>query len=418
MALNIRSLARRLIVVVVALTPILSVGELLSLLQGSIQSQVIVSTPFYIKLIKDFFVVAVMCIGVVHMLRSGRTNRLAVPFLVLLAYTGIVAVSGSDSVTLALAGIRWIMPVFLPFLLYDFVDEQLLQRLARVLGWLLVLEVVLQVAELYFMSHWYGAIVFGLAARVPGFFVIPVTAGFFALITLFFAVFFERSNEMRRAVYVLAPISLALTQSGTGLVVLVLMVTVISLGVRRIWLMLPLGAALMILIFPLLPLLTGRPADYVAVSGGTRIEIFRDLLSKSEWIPSAFGYVTNTAVSLLANGALNSNAIPTIVDSTYSSVWGNLGIPGGIFFGLFIASWMIAVIGSRRLDLYVATGIFVLYGFTTILFETFPMNILLAVCAAFFLRNSYMPFWTGQPARPRGPAVKGESGHTQQGSLA
>lgn len=399
MTFNIRTLARSLLVLGVALTPLLSVGELLALLQGSFQSQLTVYTPVYLKAIKDVLTVAVVLLGMVHVMRSGRTNRLAVPFLVLLAYTIVVAASGAANLTLVVAGLRWILPVFLAFFVYDFVDVELLERLARVLSVMLLLQICLQLAELYFMQHWYGAIVFGLAARVPGFFLIPSTASFFALVTLFFAIFYCQSDRLRRLTYLLAPVSVALTQSGTGLVVLALVAALMLVGVRRMWLMLPLGAAIMLTVFQVLPLLTGRSADYVAVSGGTRVDIFLDLLRKSEWVPSAFGYVTNTAVALFANGGLSSSAVPAIVDSTYSSVWGNLGIPGGIFFGLFILSWLVAVVGSGRLDLYVATSIFMLYGFTTIVFETFPMNILLAVCAAYFLRNSYLPFWTGQQGR-------------------
>ena len=123
-----------------------------------------------------------------------------------------------------------------------------------------------------------------------------------------------------------------------------------------------------------------------------------DLLRHSEWLPTAFGYVTNTAVSLASNGTqLVAGPMPAIVDSTYASVWGNLGIPGGVFFALFLITWCVAVICTRRLDLYVCTLIFGLYGLTMILFEAYPMNLLLAVCTAFFLRRVYVPFWTGSP---------------------
>ena len=402
MTINLRRLARGCLLMGLAITPLLSFGELFALLRGSFDSQVTVYTPFYIKAIKDVLSVVLILLGLAHTLRSARTNRLFIPFLILFLYTLTVAVSGSDSVALALAGIRWIMPVFVAFFIYDFVDARLLRQIANLLAVMLIGQCLLQVGELYFMSHWYGAIVFGLAARVPGFFVIPITAGFFALTTLFFVHFYDANASLRRVTYFLAPLSVFMTQSGTGLVVLALMATLIVIGVRRIWLIVPIGAGLVVAMFPLLPLLTGREADYVAVSGGTRIEIFLDLVQHSQWIPTAFGYVTNTAVSLLANGGINSGATPTIVDSTYSSVLGNLGVFGGVFFALFAATWAFTVVCSRRLDLYVATALFGLYGFTMIVFEAYPMNILLAVLAAYFFREAYIPLWTGRPlARAR-----------------
>ncbi|MGI8509540.1 MAG: hypothetical protein ACR2MQ_09460 [Gemmatimonadaceae bacterium] len=390
--------ARTLIVVGVALTPLFSIGELLALLRGLVQSQVVAYTPVYVKSVKDILMLVLIMLGLMRIARSGRTNLLAMPFLILLLYTAVVAVLASDSLTLALAGLRWIVPVFVTFFIYEFVDQTLMQRLARLLGLMLIVQFSLQIVELFFMSHWYGSNAFGLAARVPGFFLIPITAGFFAMTVLFFVHFYAGGRTLRRVTYAIVPASIFLTQSGTGLVVFAVVAALLILGIRRIWLLLPVGAAAVAVLFPLLPALTGRQQDYVAVSGGTRLDIFLNLFRHSEWVPTAFGYVTNTAVSLVANGAsgLRTDAIPTIVDSTYASILGNLGVGGAIFFALFCLTWAITVICSRRLDLYVATVIFVLYGVTTIMFEAYPMNLLMAVCGAYFLKQAYLPFWTGR----------------------
>ena len=396
--INLRALARILIVWGVAATPVFTIGEVIALLRGTVTSQVVAVTPVYIKVLKDLLLIVLILLGTLRIARSGKTNILAIPFLVLLLFTAGAALLASDNATLALAGIRWILPVFVTFFIYDFVDDALMQRIASTLSVLLVLHVVLQFAELFFMSHWYGVNMFGLAARVPGFFLIPITASFFATIVLYFSHFYGPNRALRRATYVLVPLSIFLTQSGTGLLVLAVVGALIWLGIRRVWLIWPVGIATAAVMLPMLPRLTGRQANYVAVSGGTRIEIFLDLFHHSELIPTAFGYVTNTAVSLISNGAtgLRSEAIPTIVDSTYASIWGNLGVGGAVFFGFFIITWAIAVVCVRRLDLYVATVIFVLYGSTTQLFESYPLNLLLAVCTAYFLKEAYLPFWTGK----------------------
>ncbi len=398
MTIDIRALARKLIILALVLTPFVSIGDVLALFGGSIRSQVIASTPVYLKLVKDVLMVALVALGIARLARSGRTNVLATPFLILLLYTLIAASLASDSPTLALAGLRWILPVFVAFFLYEFVDDLLMQRIARTLAALLFVHFGLQVVELFYMSHWYGANVLGLAARVPGFFLIPSTAGFFAVVTLYFVHFYGTSLRQRWAIYCVAPVSVFLTQSGTGLIATAAVAALIALGIRRVWLIIPLGGLAAGVIVPLLPVITGRQADYVTVSGGTRVQIFADLFRHIELVPTAFGYVTNTAVSLFANGgaSLRSDVIPTIVDSTYASIVGNLGIGGTVFFAIFCATWAIVVVCSRRLDLYVATAIFSLYGFTTIIFEAYPMNVLLSVCAAYFLRATYVPFWSGR----------------------
>jgi len=395
--IDIRALARKLIIIALILTPLVSMGDVLALFGGSLHSQVIASTPVYLKLVKDVLVVALAALGVVRLARSGRTNSLAIPFLILLLYTVIAATLAADSPTLALAGLRWILPVFVAFLIYEFVDDLLMERIARVLAVLVCVQLGLQIVELFLMSHWYGTNAFGLAARVPGFFFIPSTAGFFSVAALYFVHFYDPSRARRFITYLVVPVSVFFTQSGTGLIATAVVATLILLGIRRVWLIIPLGGAAAGLVFPLLPVITGRQADYVAVSGGTRLQIFTEIFRHIELIPTAFGYVTNTAVSLIANGGagLRTDAIPTIVDSTYASIIGNLGIGGVVFFAIFCVTWAVVVVCARRLDLYVATAIFSLYGFTAIIFEAYPMNVLLSVCAAYFLKQAYVPFWSG-----------------------
>lgn len=386
-----------LLVTGVLLTPVFSAGEVLALLQGSLESQVIAYTPVYVKAGKDVLMALLVVIGLLRVALAGTTNRLAMPFLVLFAYTALAATLASARPAIALAGLRWIMPVVTAFFMYEFVDDQLLRQLARVLSGLVFTQFAIQLAQLFLMSHWFGGNVFGLAARVPGFFLIPNTAAFFAVVALFFAHFYAPRGVARTATYSVVPASVLLTQSGTGVIALALVAALITVGTKRAWLMVPLGVGVIAGLFPVLSLVTGRGRDYVQVSGGTRVRIFADLVSHSEWLPSSFGYVTNTAVSMIANGAidLRTDTAPIIADSTYASILGNLGLGGALFFAAFAVSWVVVVACSRRLDLYIATVIFGMFGATTIVFEAYPMNLLLAACAAYFLKRSYLPFWLG-----------------------
>lgn len=390
MVISLRRSIRFLILVAVLLTPVFNIGEVVALLQGTVGFGVGGYTPTSIKAIKDLLLLLIAALGLLSFVVSGRTNRLAVPFVVLLLYVGaVVLLALAVDPRLPAAGLRWILPVFLIFLLVRHVDEGLLRRIARILVPLLVVHFAAQLLQLLFMSNWYGVTFFGLAARVPGIFFMPNSAGFFSVMCLYFAVFHLPLGKSRRMACIVAPASVFLTQSGTGLIVLLAFTLLLVLGVRKAVLLLPAGPLLGIAMLFLLPLLTGRGGDYVAISGGTRLSIFADLFSKGEWLPRAFGFATNTAVALSSGGSAGTAGGGSIIaDSTYASVLGNLGLLG-IFMLLALGiGWGVILLRDQRLDLYAATLIFSLYGFTIIIMEAFPMSLFLAVLGAYYCRTA------------------------------
>jgi hypothetical protein len=387
MVINLKRLVQGLILVAVLLTPLFSAGEVYALLRGLVHSQAIAYTPTYIKGLKDLFLLLIAGVGILGVLLSGRVSRLAVPSAVLLLYVlAVVIPSALVDPRMAAAGLRWILPVFLIFLLTRYVDEPFLRRLARLMGVLLIAHVALQVLQLFFMARWYGVTAFGLAARVPGIFFIPSTAAFFSILSLFFGVAFLRRGRLRTAVLFLAPASVVLTQSGSGMMVLAALGVLFALGPTRTLVALPFAPVFAAALLMLLPRLTGRGDDYVQISGGTRVEIFAEVLTRGEWFPLLFGHATNTAVvdahSMAAAG--EGEALWIIADSTYASIVGNLGIPGLVALIASGILWMIVLLAHRRVDLYAFTGIYALFGFTTIITEAYPMNLIFAVLAAYF----------------------------------
>ena len=400
MVISFRRLIHYLILVALLLTPLFNVGEVVALVRGTVGFGIGGYTPTSIKAIKDLLLLMIAALGVLSLAASGRTNRLAVPFLVLLLYVGAVAllVLPSD-LRLVAAGLRWILPVFLIFLLIRHVDDDLLVRVARVLVFLLCVHVAAQLLQLLFMSNWYGVTFFGLAARVPGIFFMPNPAGFFAVVCLYFAIFHLPSGKLRRIACVLAPISVFLTQSGTGLIVLLAFGVLLVLGARKAVLLIPAAPLLVLAMLAALPVLTGRGADYVAISGGTRLQIFANLLQEGEWLPLAFGFATNTAVALSSgpSGAMSGGG-SIIADSTYASVLGNLGLLSIVMLLALGLSWGVVLLRNQRLDLYAATLIFVLYGFTIIITEAYPMSLLFAVLGAYYCRVAVLRAAEGQCA--------------------
>jgi hypothetical protein len=384
-----------LVVAAVVCTPLFNAGEVIALVRGLVTSQAIAYTPTYVKALKDVFVVLIALVATATILATGRTHRLMLPFLAGVLYiAGAAATALSTDARLAVAGLRWALPLCLPFLLAQFVDAVLLGRLARVLARLLVVHVVAQVVQLFVMGSWFGINAFGLAARVPGIFFIPSTAGFFAVTTLYFALFHLPRGRLRTATFLLAPVSVVLTQSGTGLGTLLLVATLLVVGPRRALLLVPAAPLLAFTLLSALPILTGRGDDYVGVSGGTRVAIFSDMLDRFEWFPSAFGHATNTAVNFGTNfdRADGGSALGgEVVDSTYASILGNLGLLG---FGVCLVAfglWGIVLLRTQRRDLYAFTLIVSLYAATTIIPESFPMGLLVAVVAAYYLRTVFIP---------------------------
>jgi len=395
---TLRTMIRTVVVIGVLLTPLFNAGEIVALIAGAVRSQTEALTPVYIKALKDVCFAILGLLGAAALATRGRASVLVYPFLIFALYVAAGAIqSYSVDPQLALAGLRWVFPIFLAFLLIGHVDRGLVTRVSHLTALLLVLHVALQAFQLFFMSDWFGTNVFGLAGRVPGMFFIPNTAGFYVIVCLFLARFYGERPWLRRIVYVLAPVSIALTQSGTGLVVYALVMVFLAVGrfgARRAAPVLALAPLAAIALLPLLPQLTGRGADYVAVSGGGRVEILLRLIDSGDLFPQLFGHATNTAVSFAATlrAVATGTDVAVITDSTYASIVGNLGLLGLVSFLLGGAIWALFLIATPRLELYVFTAIFGLYGATTVVTEAYPMSLIFAVLFAHYAEHSFGPF--------------------------
>jgi hypothetical protein len=409
MIIHLRRSIQLLILLALLLTPLFNIGEVVSLLRGATGGAAVGYTPTSVKAAKDLLLLLIAFLCMVSTARSGRTNRLAVPFVVLALYvTAVALLAGFIDPRLPMAGLRWILPIFLAFLLIDQVDEELLRRMARVLALLLLMHVFAQLLQLLFMGSFYGVTVFGLAARVPGIFFMPNTAGFFAITCLYFAACHLPAGRLRRTVYLLTPLSVVLTQSGTALIVLTAFAFLLYLGPRRMLALAPAAPFLLLGMLALLPLLTGRGGDYVQISGGTRVKIFADLIVDGEVLPRMFGFATNTAVALSSAGLAAGTDGPIIADSTYSSILGNLGLVGLVVLLASAGAWGVLLLREQRMDLYAFTLIFALYGFTIIIMEAYPMSLILSILAAYYIDRTAL---RARSAGARVPRAHGPGRH-------
>ena len=193
MRINIAELLRRLIILAILLTPLLSIGEITALFSGEIKSQTEVFTPIYIKLVKDvaLFLIFCLCCIVIFLRRSVSVFGLL--GLVLAGYTIICfMLSFQNNPITAISGLRWALPIIMIFVLTVESDESLIMSINKAVTILFFLHVSMQFYQLSAMSEWFGKNAFGLPGRVPGIFFIPNTAAFFSIVTLFLMYFYDK----------------------------------------------------------------------------------------------------------------------------------------------------------------------------------------------------------------------------------
>tara|TARA_B110000879_G_C10924638_1_gene413516 strand:- start:162 stop:665 length:504 start_codon:yes stop_codon:yes gene_type:complete len=130
--------------------------------------------------------------------------------------------------------------------------------------------------------------------------------------------------------------------------------------------------------FSALGVITGRGPEYITISLGIRMEVFNELLAKSDLFSDKFGFGTSTAYLMGIDGI--------VTDSTFAGLLVNSGLIGflAIFFILILTGLKSWIIGSRP----ALTMILILFMYlaTTSVPEAFPMNLLYALIVAYFAK--------------------------------
>jgi hypothetical protein len=205
----------------------------------------------------------------------------------------------------------------------------------------------------------------------------------------FMSQFYSNSRSEKWFIGVVSFISVALTASGTGYLVLLVIGALCAMGERRIRIALPIVLIFSAIAFPSVMLLTGRGADYVGISLGTRVDIFVDALTNATMLPSYFGLGTNTGV--LLGRSMDSSLKAQILDSTYASIVVNLGLVAFVLFLIALLAWCAIVLLIDKLELYVFTIVFLAFGAVVIVPECFPANLLFAALMSHYL-GQYIRF--------------------------
>jgi hypothetical protein len=119
--------------------------------------------------------------------------------------------------------------------------------------------------------------------------------------------------------------------------------------------------------------------NFIKNSGGPRFDIMVDRFFGADFISSSFGFGTNTFV-MLGDGA--------VLDSTYASLLVNLGYFGFFIFIIMLLIALFYSIFTRNKSQFVFLVVFSSFAFTNIVYEVYPVNLIMAVVIVFFIKYS------------------------------
>lgn len=218
---------------------------------------------------------------------------------------------------------------------------------------------------------WFGIYdTLGFSIRNPGFFLLPNTSAFFIIIITYLVLYhFDIKEKIKIRYIFFSFLSMLLTASGTGIFVFLILNIIYFTKkiILPVFLMLSPIFLYLILIF----IEYMRGTGYISISGGTRLKILMDMFNSASLISSDFGKFTNAYVLLRGDG--------DIMDSTWAALLGNYGFLPSVILVLiliFLFIYSLIDLDKSKISLLI---IILSFSSTTIIFEAYPMNILLAI---------------------------------------
>lgn len=333
--------------------------------------------PLYLKAGKDIVYISLLTCGLIGIIREKNKiiDYYSVAIFVVISALFLVSLA-ANSIIIALIGVRWILPLLIFLVIKSWADRI---DIRQALIWIMTGQIMcfgMQVYQLFNMPPVFGEIAFSLAARTPGIFIAPNSAAFFSCSIAAFVLSAANNNmaKLRILSVLLSVITSVLAQSGTGMLVSFVLVLWLCLNGRPVLFSVS-SVIFSCIIFLNLNLATQRE-DYVAISGGGRVDVLVDIASASAFSVTNFGVYTNAAN--LQSGAPEDAIAP---DSLVASWIGNFGLMAIPVFVLLIFSMKRRARQSyfswnKSFPCFIVLGAF---SATTIVFEAFPMNVYLSL---------------------------------------
>jgi hypothetical protein len=364
-------------------TVILSIDEVLALMNGSLQSQGLVLSNYFIKSIKDVIFVLLLLIGFFGQLYLDKRHSkfILIYYFVLIALLIFSLILGMQNPALVkLSGLRWFMPFILPFFIYHFIDANTISAVIKPLQVVFLINFSLQIIQLFTAYNWYGLNSLGFSARSPGVFLIPGTAAAFTVMTFYMTRYYNNTGLLPKfAITWLCFISVMLTESAMGIIVLFILLALLPVRKNIIWLIPVLIAIVAPIVIYVYLNINSRGIEMLSVSGGVRLNILLDAISNAGLFSSMFGYGTNTVYLITGDG------LPT--DSTYAAIIVNHGIFGLAFFITILAVFFVYSMQNKLKSLAALIIIIALFSLSTNISETYPLNLLTVLAISFFIHQ-------------------------------
>jgi hypothetical protein len=369
-----------LIKLALVLTPFLSAFEVFEMF--GFDSGLLWFDIRLLKVSKDVVLLGAIVTGFLYgYFNKAPISGVSLLYVVLTVFVSVMATIWSLDFEPILAGLRWLLPLMLCMTIKKYSDS-FYRELTLLLFYLFLIGLGLQLFQYFFMDGRYGLSVLGFNLRSPGFYLIPSSMAAFSMTTLYFVYSVDSLKHLKMITFFLVGLSIFLTASGTGYVSYLLFLF-FSFGSQRTLLIRFIVACFCaIFLFTMLPDLTDR-RDILS-SPMSRIEIFFDHFSVLKILFSDnFGVGTNTFVSLQPD-LLDSDKI-IIADSSVTSSFINLGLFAAIFifYQFFIRPFRVFDKETLR---YLTT--FLPFFLTVIVFELFPINILMVIAMSKIILSS------------------------------
>lgn len=384
MKINITSLAHKVIIVGILLTPLFTFKESVALIYGGVINNSTVLTSPYIKLIKDLVFISLILLSIFSIFLKSRITRVTLPFLFysLLAILLAVVFTYTEPLFFAL-GIRWLLPVILLFLYVSVASEETLPKVAIAISFVFLVHLVMQLLQFFFAQGYFGINIIGFSLRNPGIFFIPSTSGFFSIVVLFFALFYLERGRVRSVILFMLPISILLTASGTAVAAYIFSIVFYSVK-EKYYILLPAIVSLIALLtVNFIEPITGR-SGLIEESFGVRINLFLRYFSDFTLLPEHFGYGTSTAYLLQNHLGLDFDLFAT------ESLWAGLIVNTGLvnfYVSIFIVlAFIISTYIRRQKELLFFGFAYLMFSLTTGVLESYPMNLIFALVMGNYLK--------------------------------
>ncbi|MBY0245767.1 MAG: hypothetical protein K2Q03_09960 [Sphingobacteriaceae bacterium] len=359
------------------ITPFLNIYEVISFINGTLMGHgEIASDALFLRVLKDLLIGIVLLLGIFVVIESGKIYSNASYYFLIgsIIFSAAISFTLSGSLLQILSGIRWLLPFLIIPFMRNISNLKVQQKNAYILLFLFSIQFILQIVQKFYFKVSY----FGTA--VTGFFIIPSTASFFCLYVWWYFNYFTSVTKFKRTIMnFFLFLSVLMTGSGTGFlaifgVVFVKFLSRVKEKLAVLMIVILFGFFIAIILIPNLPYLLDRP-DFFE-SPLARVGFFQEYFSISKFLFSwDFGKATNTANQFGVPGAI-------IADSMYLALLYNIGIISTILFLFFISK-----VGNKNTVFYQFIFINLFFCISTIITESFPMNILFAISIAYFINT-------------------------------